>query len=35
VDERWDRHEPHEWRMWRKGEVIDRGKQITTADSPA
>ena len=35
VDERWDRYEPHEWRMWRKGEVIDRGNQITSADSPA
>lgn len=26
VDERWERYEPHEWRIWRKGEVIDRGK---------
>lgn len=25
VDERWERYEPNEWRLWRKGEVIDRG----------
>jgi glutamine amidotransferase len=35
VDEGWESYEPHEWRLWRKGEVIERGNQTQAADARA